>query len=328
MFFCFPTRNQDHTAKMIVYDIDILAKQVQGSALTLGNFDGVHVGHQHLITQVKKRARIMGLASIVITFDPHPLMVLMGKKNPLFITLNKQKLELISDLGVDYVLCMQFNREIAAMEPEDFVREFLVNKLRLRELIVGYDYVFGRNRKGNFHLLQQLGPKYGFSVDQFLPVMVDGAIVSSTRIRDLLKSGRVWEVKPLLGRFYRVEGRVITGRRRGGALLGFPTANILLQDELFPRTGVYAVWTEVQGKIHAAVANIGYSPTFGNDYLSVEVHIFDFDRNIYDQPVKVHFIQRLRSEIKFSGLDELRAQIRKDCELARQILEMPEAKLS
>ncbi len=313
---------------MIVYDIDELAEEVQGSALTIGNFDGVHVGHQQLIVQVRKRAKIMGLSSIVMTFDPHPLRVLSGKKTPPFITLNDQKLELISELGVDYVLCIPFSLKMASMEPEDFVRILLVDKLKLKELIVGYDYVFGKNRRGNYALLQQLGKEYGFSVDQFHPVMVNEAIVSSTRIRDLVKSGQVWEVRPLLGRFYRVSGQVIPGRKRGGPLLGFPTANILLQDELFPKTGVYAVWVELSGRVYAAVANIGYNPTFGNDLLSVEVHIFDFTENIYDQPIKVHFVQRLRSEIKFSGLEDLKTQIRQDCELAKKILALPEAKLS
>ncbi|EFI33506.1 riboflavin biosynthesis protein RibF [Desulfonatronospira thiodismutans ASO3-1] len=312
---------------MIVYDINALTDKIEGSALTIGNFDGVHVGHQQLIQQVRKRGRRMGLSSIVVTFDPHPLRVLVGKKTPPFITLNQHKLELMQELGVDYILCMTFNKDIASMEPEDFVYDFLVKKLRLRELIVGYDYVFGKNRRGNFHLLQQLGQKYGFSVDQFMPVMVDGAIVSSTRIRDLVESGRVWEVHPLLGRFYSVEGRVTTGRQRGGSLLGFPTANILLQDELFPSTGVYAVWAEISGSIHAAVANIGYNPTFGNDYLSVEVHIFDFHQDVYNHKVKVHFVQRLRSEKKFAGIEELKSQITLDCKLAREILKMPEAKL-
>jgi riboflavin kinase / FMN adenylyltransferase len=312
---------------MITYDIQIPAGQVKSSCLTIGNFDGVHIGHQQLISKVRKRGRLMNLSSIAITFDPHPLRVLQDKKNPPFITLTSQKLELIDALDVDYTLCMPFTRELAALEPEEFVFMYLVDKLKLKELIIGYDYAFGRGRKGNFSLLKKLGHKYGFSVDQFPPVMADGAIVSSTRIRDLLKDGRVWDVRPLLGRFYRVEGKVIPGKKRGGALLGFPTANILLKDELFPRTGVYAVWAEIKDQIRPAVANIGYNPTFGNDYLSVEVHIFDFNQSIYEQPVKVHFVQRLRSEIKFSGVDQLKSQIGKDCELARRILSTPESML-
>ncbi len=313
---------------MIIYDIQTLGGLVGSSCLTIGNFDGVHVGHQQLITKVRQRARLMNLDSIAITFDPHPLRVLLDKKSPPFITLISQKLELIDALGVDYTLCMPFTRELASLEPEQFVYEYLVRMLKMKELIIGYDYAFGKGRKGNFSLLKKLGDKYGFSVDQFPPVMVDGAIVSSTRIRDLVEDGRVWDVRPLLGRFYRVEGKVISGKKRGGALLGFPTANILLKDELFPGTGVYAVWVEIENRIKPAVANIGYNPTFGNDYLSVEIHIFDFSQDIYDQTVRVHFVQRLRSEIRFSGIAELKSQIEKDCELGRKILSLPESMLA
>ncbi|MFP4455786.1 MAG: bifunctional riboflavin kinase/FAD synthetase [Desulfonatronovibrio sp.] len=311
---------------MITCDIQVPASQVNASCVTIGNFDGVHVGHQQLITKVKKRAGLLNLSATAITFDPHPMRVLMDKSPP-FITMTAQKLELIDSLGMDYTICLPFTRQMAALEPEEFVYEYLVTKLKLKELIIGYDYSFGKGRQGNFSLLKKLAHKYGFSVDQVPPVMVDGAIVSSTRIRDLVEDGRVWEVRPLLGRFYRVEGKVITGRQRGGAQLGFPTANILLKDELFPRTGVYAVWIEVKGQIRSAVANIGYNPTFGNKYLSVEVHIFDFSQDIYEQPVKVHFVQRLRSEIKFSGIDELKNQIGRDCDLARKILSAPESVL-
>ena len=159
------------------------------------------------------------------------------------------------------------------------------------------------------------------------PVLMDDAVVSSSRIRDMVQSGLVWEVRPLLGRFYRVEGQVVSGRNRGGRLLGFPTANLQLRDELFPKTGVYAVWAESDGRTHPAVANIGYNPTFGNDVLSVEVHILDFDQNIYDRDVRVHFVQRLRSEQKFPNLDALMARIREDIVLARRILGSPEAHL-
>lgn len=313
---------------MITHDIQELEKTISASCLTIGNFDGVHVGHQQLIAKVCKRAKLKGLTSIVVTFDPHPLRVLVSKKTPPFITLNDQKLKLIQETGVDYTLCMPFTRKLAGLEPENFVQNCLVKNLKIKELIIGYDYAFGKGRRGNFALLKQLGEKYGFSVDQFPPVMLDGAIVSSTRIRDMVEEGRVWEARPLLGRFYRVEGKVISGKKRGGPLLGFPTANILLKDELFPQTGVYAVWAEIKDKVLPAVANIGYNPTFGNDYLSVEVHIFDFKENIYDQPVGVHFVQRLRSEIKFSGIDELKAQIEKDCFLGREILSTPEAMLA
>ena len=312
---------------MVVKDINELRGRIHASCATIGNFDGVHLGHQKLIARVRDRARILNISSVVITFDPHPLRVLVDKKTPPFITLTKQKLELISKLEVDYVLCIKFTKELAALEPEEFVQKYLVKGLKVKELIIGYDYAFGKGRKGNYELLKRLGEKFGFTVEQLPPVMVDGAIVSSTRIRDLVQAGRVWEARNLLGRFYRVQGKVITGQKRGGPLLGFPTANICLKDELFPKTGVYAVWVEVLGQIKPGVANIGYNPTFGNDYLSVEVHILDFKQNIYGQDIRVHFVQRLRSEKKFSGLHALKEQIQADIELGQKILNAPEAQL-
>ena len=313
---------------MVVKDINELRDRIHASCATIGNFDGVHLGHQKLIARVRDRARILKISSVVITFDPHPLRVLVDKKTPPFITLTEQKLELISKLEVDYVLCIKFTKDLAALKPEEFVQKYLVNGLKLKELIIGYDYAFGKGRRGNFELLNKLGEKFGFAVEQLPPVMVDGAIVSSTRIRDMVQAGMVWEARKLLGRFYRVQGKVITGQKRGGPLLGFPTANICLKDELFPKTGVYAVWVEVLGQVYPGVANIGYNPTFGNDYLSVEAHILNFKQNIYGQDIRVHFVQRLRSEKKFSGLDELKKQIQADIELGQKILNSPEAQLS
>ena len=312
---------------MVVKDINELRDRIHASCATIGNFDGVHLGHQKLIARVRDRARILKISSVVITFDPHPLRVLVDKKTPPFITLTEQKLELISKLEVDYVLCIKFTKDLAALKPEEFVQKYLVNGLKLKELIIGYDYAFGKGRRGNFELLNKLGEKFGFAVEQLPPVMVDGAIVSSTRIRDMVQAGMVWEARKLLGRFYRVQGKVITGQKRGGPLLGFPTANICLKDELFPKTGVYAVWVEVLGQVYPGVANIGYNPTFGNDYLSVEAHILNFKQNIYGQDIRVHFVQRLRSEKKFSGLDELKKQIKADIELGQKILSSPEAQL-
>lgn len=299
----------------------------KGSCVTIGNFDGVHIGHQRLIARVRDLAAGFGLPSVVITFEPHPLRFFTGKKTPPFITLYEQRSELIRALGIDHLLCLEFNQELASMSPEDFVRRILVEGLHVRELVIGYDYAFGKGRGGNYSLLTRLGQQWGFGVEQLEPVMVDQAIVSSTRIRDLVEAGDVWAAKPLLGRFYRVSGTVVHGQNRGGRLLGFPTANMHLVDELFPKTGVYCCWAELDGELHQAVANIGYNPTFGNDVLSVEVHIMDLNEDLYGRALKVHFVQRLRGERKFSGLDELKAQIGKDITLARTILTLPEARL-
>jgi riboflavin kinase/FMN adenylyltransferase len=299
-----------------------------GACVTIGNFDGVHIGHQRLIARVRDRGASLGLPSVVITFEPHPLRFFTGRKTPPFITLHPHRVELIRSLGIDHLLCLEFNQELASMSPEDFVRRILVEGLHTRELIIGYDYAFGKGRKGNYSLLTALGQEWGFAVEQMEPVMVDQAIVSSTRIRDLVEAGDVWGARTLLGRFYRVSGQVVHGQNRGGRLLGFPTANVHLVDELFPKTGVYCCWADLDGHIHQAVANIGYNPTFGNEVLSVEVHILDLQADLYGRELKVHFVQRLRGERKFSGLDELKAQIAKDIALGRTILALPEAKLA
>ena len=306
---------------MVYYDIQELAAELyRPCCVTLGNFDGVHKGHQALIDRVRGRARTEGMHGVVITFDPHPLRVLSGKKNPPFITLTPQKLELLDKMGIDFVLCQKFSRELAGLDPEVFVREYLVRALNVKYLIIGHDYAFGKGRRGNFTLLKSLGEKYGFEVERLDPVLIDGAVVSSTRVRDLIEQGQVWKARDLIGRFYQVQGKVKKGAQRGGPLLGFPTANLVLSDELFPKTGVYAVWAETDGERYPAVANIGYNPTFGNDFLSVEVHIMDFAADLYGSQLRVHFVQRLRSEKKFSAFEELKAQIREDVNMGRKIL--------
>ena len=310
------------------HNAEEIAPRISGSCVTIGNFDGVHLGHRTLLEKTVSQARSSGLSSVAVTFDPHPLRLFTGNSTPPLITLLDQKLELLADMGLDYTLCLTFNHDLAAMAPEQFVSRYLVETLKTRKLIIGYDYAFGKGRAGNYKLLSRLGRVYGFEVEQLDPVLVDGVIVSSTRIRDLIEAGQVWEARPLLGRFYRVAGTVIHGMKRGGPMLGFPTANIHLTDELFPRTGVYAVWAEVQDLVLPAVANIGFNPTFGNEVLSVEVHIMDFQGDLYDQDIFVHFVQRLRSEKKFAGLDQLKAQIAKDKTIARTILASPEARLA
>ena len=297
----------------------------KGACVTIGNFDGVHMGHQKLISRAVSKAKSLGLKSVVVSFSPHPLRVLVGPHTPPFITVKQRKIELIEKLGVDLVLLINFTHELAGLEPEEFVRRYLVEWLNTKDLIVGYDYSFGKNRKGNFQMLRTLGREYGFNVERLDPVIMDGAIVSSTRIRDMIKCGDVWGVRPLLGRFYVVSGRVVRGKDRGGRLLGFPTANLRIENELHPEKGVYAIWTEIQGEKYQGVANIGYNPTFGNKDMSVEAHILDFDRDIYDQNIKLHYVQKIRSEKKFSGLEELIARIKEDVSLARIILASPEA---
>ena len=309
----------------IVHTVSELSSEdlINGSCVTIGNFDGVHLGHQALLHRTKERARELGLSSIVVTFDPHPLRVILGRTPP-FITLTDQKMNLLSAIGLDHTVCLPFTREMAALSPEEFVQLYLVQGLKTRALIIGHDYVFGKDKRGNYALLRELGQKHGFVVEKIEPIVKNGDVVSSTRIRKLVQEGTVDEVKPLLGRYYQVAGSVIKGHKRGGPILGIPTANLKLVDELFPQPGVYAVWAEWQDDILPAVANVGHNPTFGNDALSVEVHILDFDRDLYEEHVRINFVQRIRSEKKFSGIDELKTQIHQDIAQARELLSNPE----
>jgi len=306
---------------MLIYDDieDLKNVNIPGSVVTIGNFDGVHLGHKELIKKVKQRAEELTLPSIIITFDPHPLKVIGGKCPPV-ITPTKQKLELLEKEGVDIVVCLKFDKKMAELSGLKFVEIYLINLVKMKEIVIGYDYRFGRNREGNFSLLKELGKQWNFFVWKIDPVYIDGDIVSSTRIRTLVQKGKVKEVKPLLGRFYQVFGKVIEGHKRGGKLLGIPTANLNLVDELVPEIGVYAVFAEFQGRFFPSVANIGYNPTFGNKVLSIEVHILNFNKNIYGKELKVHFIERIRSEKKFSTIEELKEQILKDIETAKKIL--------
>jgi riboflavin kinase/FMN adenylyltransferase len=310
---------------IIAKDIKDIRDAIAGSCVTIGNFDGVHKGHQKLIRLACSRAKRYDLTSVVVTFDPHPLRVLRPDASLPFITLTDQKIELISQFGPQVCLLLEFTMDMARLSPADFVKHYLVDGLKMRDMIIGYDYHLGKGRAGNFETLAGLGREHGFSVDRLDPVSIDGAVVSSTRIRDLVQAGSVWQARPLLGRFYQVKGEVVHGMNRGGRLLGFPTANLKLVDELFPKPGVYAIWVEVGDEVHQGVANIGKNPTFGNDALSVEAHLLDFAGDLYGRDIRVHFVQRIRDERKFGSLDELKDRIKKDSQLGRQILAQPEA---
>lgn len=313
----------------------------RGCAVTIGNFDGVHKGHQALIQRTIERARAEGLPAVVITFDPHPLRVVKGKNAPPQLISLQHKLECFADLGVDLALVLPFTQKTAVLSPEEFVDEILVKSLHTRRLLVGYDYAFGKGRCGNAALLAELGKQNGFEVEELFAVSVNGEVVSSTRIRQALSEGNTAEAAMLLGRPHSVEGVVAHGMNRGGRLLGFPTANLQMDDDLLlPKTGVYAVLAELNPKHHSlpgictgsggaylkGVANVGKNPTFGDDYLRVETHLLDFHTDIYGAPFRVHFMERLRDERKFNGVTELVEQIRNDVDRARDLLQVASIK--
>lgn len=307
----------------LVENIDKIEKPYKNAVITIGNFDGVHIGHQALFHEVIEKADTIGGTSIVMTFDPHPVRVLKQNGHLPLITLNEQKIELIENSGIDVLICIQFNKAFAAISAKEFIEDLLLKCIGMKAIVVGKDYTFGRNREGNLELLQTYADNLGFEVIIADWVQTSKGLpnrISSTRTRELVMEGEVAEAKKLLGRYYQIRGVVTTGRNRGGRLLGFPTANITLHDELCPKNGVYAVTVDCMEKKYLGVANIGYSPTFDDGVFSVEVHILDFNENIYGQKIRVNFVQRIRDEIKFSDITELSDAIRKDIEKARKIL--------
>ena len=307
----------------LVEHIDRIEKPYNNAVITIGNFDGVHIGHQALFHEVIEKADAMDGTSIVMTFEPHPVRVLKQNGHPPLITLYEQKVELIESSGIDVLICVPFTLEFAAISAKTFVEDILLTRIGMKAIVVGKDYTFGKGRKGDIKLLQTYANTLGFEVivaDWILTLNKSPDRISSTRTRELVMAGKVDEAQKLLGRYYQIRGVVTTGRNRGGRLLGFPTANIILQDELCPKTGVYAVTVECGGNRHQGVANIGYCPTFGDQVFSVEVHILDFNENIYNQKIRVNFIQRIRDEKKFSNISELSDQIKKDIIKTRNIL--------
>ena len=307
----------------LVEHIDNIKKPYDNAVITIGNFDGVHIGHQALFHEVIEKADAIDGTSIVMTFEPHPVRVLKQNGHPPLITLYEQKLELIESSGIDVLICIPFTMEFAAISAKEFVEDILLTRIGMRTIVVGQDYTFGKNRKGDIKLLQTYAKTLGFEVivaDWILALNKSPDRISSTRTRKLVMAGNVAEAQKLLGRHYQIRGVVTTGRNRGGRLLGFPTANIILHDELCPKTGVYAVTVEFGNQRHNGVANIGFCPTFGDQIFSVEAHILDFNENLYDRKIRVNFVQRIRDERKFSNISELSDQIKKDIVKARKIL--------
>ncbi|MBU0991296.1 MAG: bifunctional riboflavin kinase/FAD synthetase [Proteobacteria bacterium] len=307
----------------LIEGVENIGEPIKNAVVAIGNFDGVHKGHRALFETATKKAKETDGTSVVMTFEPHPLKVLNVKNPPPQITRYEQKVSLISKAGIDVLICIPFNKTFASLSPEAFVKELLLKKIGMKVLIVGKDYAFGKNRQGNLELLQAYGEKYHFEVivkDWINSSDETSKRVSSTRIRNLVQDGCVKEVKDLLGRYYQIKGRVSQGRDRGGKLLGFPTANINIYDELCPKTGVYAVTVEFEHRVFQGVANIGFSPTFDDHKFTIEIHILDFKEDIYEKNIKVNFIERLRTEKKFNSIDELSLQIKKDIAVAREIL--------
>ncbi len=303
----------------VFFDFAQLATPLKNPVATIGNFDGVHRGHLTLFDMVKNRAATISGQSVVITFDPHPLKVMRPDNGPPLITPTAQKLRLIEAAGVEIIFCIPFTKDFASISARDFVQNILLDGIGIRELVVGYDYSFGRGREGNIQLLKEMGQTAGFLVHVAEPVHIGDRLVSSTAIRKLVQEGNLPEAKLLLGRDYQIFGRVIKGMNRGGRLLGFPTANLDPVDELVPGVGVYAVHVVIDNEVYEGVTNIGYNPTFGKGPFSVETHILDFKKYLVGKDITIQFIKRLRIEKKFESIEELSAEIRKDILKAKEI---------
>ena len=291
------------------------------AAVTIGNFDGVHLGHQILFSEVVSRAYQNKGTSVAVTFEPHPLKVVRPDIGLKLISTLEQKKELIALANIDVLIILPFTREFANTQAETFVDQVLRKAIGVRDLVVGYDYAFGKSRQGDIPFLQEQGKAKGFTVSVVEPYYVEGMLASSTKIRELVGLGKMKDVKKLLGRYYQIRGEVKMGQQRGGPLLGFPTANLAIAEEdLCPRLGVYVTQVIYDGKCYGGVLNIGYNPTFAGSGLSAETHIFDFNQDIYGKPIKINLLRFLRGEKKFSGPEELAAQIALDVADAKKVL--------
>lgn len=285
--------------------------------VTIGNFDGVHLGHQEIFRQALECARTINGEMVVFTFHPHPLKILLPEKCPPLLNTFREKVELLGNIGIDIIVCLHFTRNFAEMSPSLFIKNVLIDKVGMKKMFVGYDFGFGKDRGGKIDAIQDAGEKYGFTVNVVPPLKIEDVVVSSTFIRNLIINGNVEEAEKYLGRHYCVRGRVVGGARRGREL-GFPTANINIFDKIIPVSGVYLAETEVDGVKYASLVNVGLRPTFGVNELAIESFILDFNRDIYGKFIKVHFCRRLRDELKFKSAAELKAKMDEDLEEARK----------
>jgi riboflavin kinase/FMN adenylyltransferase len=294
-------------------------EKFKDTVLTLGNFDGLHLGHQRILKAVSRRASELGLKSVVYTFDPHPLKVVAPEKSPPLIMTLPEKIRLIEGFEIDYLVVADFTKKLAQKDPREFVSEVLVDALSVKEVIVGHDYAFGKGKRGTISELKRLGVEFGFKTEVIEAYKLGGHIVSSSRVRREIKAGRPGAAKRLLGRGFSVTGKVIRGKDIGRAL-GFPTANIAPKTELRPAEGVYAVRAEIDNKNYNGVANIGRAPTFGAKELTIEVHLFRLNADLYNKPMTVEFVRRLRDEKTFKNKEALTTQIKKDIARAKRLL--------
>lgn len=287
------------------------------TVVTLGNYDGIHLGHQSILKTLVQDASALNAPSVAVTFDPIPKKVLYPDSSPPLLQTLEQRLESLELIGVDHALVIPFDHNFAKKMPDEFVRDDLVGTLRLKEFVVGENFSFGHQKKGNIELLRRMGESCDFSVKAVNDVRRNGVRVSSTAIRQMVREGHVDLAAELLGHPYALIGHIVEGERLGGRL-GIPTANLRFENELLPASGVYVTSAIVQSRRIPSVTNVGVRPTVGGKQLTVEAHLLDFDGDLYGQRMELEFLQKLRDEKRFAGIDELKAAIAADIASARK----------
>ena len=307
--------------QVIHYPDDPRPARWQQPVLALGNFDGMHRGHLKIIERVRRGAEERGATAVAMTFDPHPSKIVRPDKAPPLLMTHQQKLEALARGGMHGVAIIRFTPELSQWDPETFVRTVLVEWLHVSEVWVGANFLFGHDRSGNFSLLRSLGARYGFRAEKIDPVRYKDFVVSSTRVRRLISEGRVDEAGALLGHHYSIDGSVVKGQKRGREL-GFPTANLCAENELVPPAGVYATTATLDGIAYSSITNIGTRPTFeSGETIVIETHVMNFDKDLYGARLRLGFVQRLRDEKKFEGIDALKAQIHADRARAQDLFD-------
>ena len=305
----------------IIKDLEEIQRDKR-SVITLGTFDGLHLGHQEIVSEVLRKCREIDGRSFLLTFEPHPRKVIPGRNDVKLLSTLEEKIIILEKLGLENLFVINFTMEFSKQTPEDFVKKYLIDGIGLSEIVIGYDHHFGKGRDGNFELLQEIGKKNNFKVTLIPEHTVDGETISSTKIRNALLEGDVVKAGKMLGRNYSFKGKIVRGDRRGRKL-GFPTANISVNDEdkLIPAKGIYVAECIVQKEKHYGLLSLGSRPTFHKDGDVIpEFYIFDFDRDIYDEIIKVELIEKIRDEEKFNSVDDLIIQMEKDEEEGRIIL--------
>ena len=281
--------------------------------ITVGTFDGVHLGHQKIITQLVKKAKQKDCGTLLLTFDPHPRKVVQPSNAPMLLQTIDERSEILSKLGLEIIFVQPFTKAFSKLNAEEYVKDILVNQLNVEHLLVGYNHRFGKNRTANIFDLMKFGKKYKFSVGEIQPHIVNKITVSSTKIRHAISNGNIKYANSLLGHTYKLKGIVMKGRQNGKKI-GFPTANVKIKEreKILPKNGVYAVKVNYNEITHLAMMNIGTNPTFNGNYISNEVHLINWDGNLYKKEIEIFFIERIRDEKKFNSIQDLSIQLQND----------------